>query len=116
MVSQPLRRVLLAAIAEGHVHQTGAVEHDAGTEMVASTRLGCEPKQDFDGLHAPVAGTAGKLAARDLGAVVAQEVFLRIRPVDPAVAHVLRMERDIEQSALPLRIDRGESGYRHRIE
>jgi len=35
----------LATIAEGHVHQTGTVENNAGTEVLAGSRLGASRKR-----------------------------------------------------------------------
>ena len=70
VVVQLLRTGHVAALTERHVHQPGAIEDDAGAEVVAAAALGRETEQDFHSLHAPGAGTTGELAARHLGAVL----------------------------------------------
>ena len=106
-----LRRVELLALAERDVHGLVGPEHDARAEVAGAGGLRCLPVDDRD-VGERIADEA---AARDRGArevLLGAAALLGVGPVDPRLARVVRVDGDIEQTALVAERDRRHSESR----
>ena len=102
------RRPLLP-LTKRHEERLVGPERDAGTEVAASRHLGHLPVEHRDALE----GAAHELPAghggpREPG--LGSRPGLRVGPVHPRVGGEVRVERDVEEAALPVRDHRRQAG------
>ena len=93
-----LRARHLTAIAQRDVKKSSAVEHQPRAEMQAGIGLGQLAEDHFDVLEA----VAREAATRHFGADPVRTAR-GVRKIDKTVFGELRMQRDVHQTALPVR-------------